>query len=99
MQDMTTKQSNLTVPTEPEQASSQFLIGLMIFKCISIVVGVLGNFGVIIYNVFMNKEKSPTTWLIVNLSVTDLLVCTPMFLHHKEGIRMAEVSLVLVFYS
>ena len=43
MQDMTTNQSNLTVPTEPEQASSQFLIGFMIFKCISIVVGVLGN--------------------------------------------------------
>ena len=80
MQDMThTNQSNVTVPTEPEQASSQFLIGLMIFKCISFVVGVLGNIGVIIYNVFMNKEKSPTTWLIVNLSVTDLLVCLTIY--------------------
>lgn len=72
------KQSiNVTVSSGPqtEQASSQFLIGLIIYKCISIAVGVLGNVGVIIYNIFMNKEKSPTKRLIVNLSFTDLLVC------------------------
>ncbi len=73
----TINQSNVTA--EPEQASYQFLIGLMIFKCISIVFGVLGNIGVIIINVFMNKEKSPTTWLIVNLSITDLLVCLTIY--------------------
>ena len=71
-------QINNTIPVAPqasEQASSQFLIGLITYKFISMVVGVLGNVGVIIYNIFMNKEKSPTTRLIVNLSFTDLLVC------------------------
>ncbi len=74
---MTTNQSKVTA--ESEQASYQFLIGLIIFKCISIVFGVLGNIGVIIFNVFMNKEKSPTTWLTVNLSFTDLLVCLTIY--------------------
>ena len=73
-EDMTAIQRNITVPVQDEQASTEFLIGLIIFKCISIVFGVLGNTGVIICNVFMIKEKSPTTWLIVNLSTTDLLV-------------------------
>ena len=74
---MTTNQRNVTA--EPKQASYQFLISFIIFKCISIVFGVLGNIGVIIFNVFMNKEKSPTTWLIVNLSITDLLVCLTIY--------------------
>ena len=76
---MNTIQGNITAPTQPEQASTEFLIGLIIFKCISIVFGVLGNIAVIIFNVSMSKEKSPTTWLIVNLSITDLLACLTVY--------------------
>ncbi|XP_028393655.1 5-hydroxytryptamine receptor 7-like [Dendronephthya gigantea] len=77
--EITMEQRNITNQTKSEQVSFQFMLGLVIFKCISIVLGVLGNTAVIIYNVFMNKEKSPTTWLIVNLSVTDLLVCLTIY--------------------
>ena len=51
----TINQSNVTA--ESEQTSYQFLIGLMIFKCISIVFGVLGNIGVIVFNVFYEQGE------------------------------------------
>lgn len=73
------EQSNVTSQTESKQVSIQFMIGVMVFKCFSIVLGVSGNTAVIMYNVFLKKEKSPTTWLIVNLSVTDLLVCLTIY--------------------
>ena len=72
-------QSNVTVLGKTEQASTEFLFGLVVFKCMCIVFGISGNIGVIIYNVLLNNDKSPTTWLIVNLSVSDLLVCLTFY--------------------
>ena len=39
------------------------------------IVGVLGNVTVIIYTIFLNKEKTATTYLTGNLALADLLVC------------------------
>ncbi len=50
------------------------------FSFIFLFLGVLGNTAVIIYNIFLNKDKTPSSWLIKHLAFADLLVCLAFYL-------------------
>ena len=59
--------------------STGFYVGVILFHCVCILVGSIGNFGVIGYNIFMNHSKTPTTYFIVNLAISDVIVCLVFF--------------------
>ncbi len=54
---------------------SAILLPSVVFKFIAMIVGVLGNVTVIIYTIFMSKEKTATSYLVGNWALADLLVC------------------------
>ena len=43
------------------------------------IIGVLGNIVVIIYTIFVSKEKTATSYLVGNLALADLLVCLTFY--------------------
>ena len=59
--------------------SSQILLFSIVFKCIAMIIGVLGNITVIIYTIFVSKEKTATSYLVGNLALADLLVCLTFY--------------------
>ena len=64
---------------EEQPLPPRILVGLIAFKCVCIVVGVLGNLSVIIYNVFLNHDKTPTSFFVVNLAITDVFACVSIY--------------------
>ncbi len=58
---------------------SEILLPSVIFKFIAMIIGVLGNITVIIYTIFLSKEKTATSYLIGNLALADLLVCLTFY--------------------
>ena len=68
--------TNSTVQSLP---SAGFFIALIFFVFLFIVVGIIGNVGVIAYNVYMNHSKTPTTYFVVNLAISDVIVCLAFF--------------------
>ncbi|XP_028403795.1 alpha-1A adrenergic receptor-like [Dendronephthya gigantea] len=68
-----------TNSTNDNLPSSGFLIAMSIFASLCIIVGVIGNIGVITYNIFMNYSKTPTTCFVVNLAIADIIVCFTLF--------------------
>ena len=71
---------NETSTTIYEVLPLGFFIGIILFNCLCIIVGTIGNVGVIAYNIGINRSKTPTTYFIVNLAVSDILVCLTFFL-------------------
>ena len=65
--------SNVT--TSQELPSANVLIVFVVLKCIFFIVGISGNACVIIYNVFLNHSKTPTSYLVVNLAINDFFAC------------------------
>ena len=59
--------------------SKSVLLGLVAFKFIAMIIGVLGNVTVIIYTIFLNKQKTATSYLVGNLALADLLVCLTLY--------------------
>ena len=59
--------------------SNDVLLCSLVFKFIAMIVGVLGNLTVIIHTIFLNKEKTTTSYLTGNLALTDLLVCLTFY--------------------
>ena len=55
------------------------LIGVVL-GFIFVVLGTLGNSAVIIYNIFLNRDKTPSSWLVTHLAFADLLVCLTVHL-------------------
>ena len=55
------------------------LLCSVVFKFIAMIIGVLGNVTVIIYTIFLNKEKTATSYLVGNLALADLLVCLTFY--------------------
>ena len=70
---MANNSTNLT------SVSSEVLLLSVIFKFIALGIGLTGNTAVIIYNIFMLKEKTATSYLIANLAIADLLVCLTFY--------------------
>ena len=69
--------SNFTTPQR--LPSANVLIVFIVFKCLFFIVGILGNACVIIYNVFFNRSKTPTTYFVVNLAIIDFLACSIIY--------------------
>lgn len=61
-------------PTE-QLPSSWILILVLALDSIFAVAGILGNVGIVIYNVFFHRIRTPTSCFIISLAVSDILVC------------------------
>jgi hypothetical protein len=59
-------------------SNNVFLVSV-VFKSIAMIIGGLGNITVIIYTMFLSKEKTATTFLEGNLALADLLVCLTFY--------------------
>ena len=51
----------------------------VVFKFIAMIIGVFGNTIVLINTMFMDKEKTATSYLIGNLALADLCVCLTLY--------------------
>ena len=58
---------------------SKILLSSIVFKFIALIIGVLGNITVIIYAIFVNKERTATSYLVGNLALADLLMCLTLY--------------------
>jgi hypothetical protein len=67
--------STMLVSTVP----SKVLLFSIVFKFIAMIIGVLGNITVIIYAIFLRKEKTPASYFVGNLALADLLVCITFY--------------------
>ena len=65
--------SNAT--TSQKLPSANALIVFIVFKSLSLIVGIFGNTCVIIYNVCLKHSKTPTTYFVVNLAINDFFAC------------------------
>ena len=65
--------SNVT--TSQKLPSANVVIAIIVFQSIFSIVGIFGNACVIIYNVFLNHSKTPTSYLVVNLAINDFFAC------------------------
>ena len=52
---------------------------IVVFDVTFLFLGVLGNIAVIIYNIFLNRDKTPNSWLVTFLGLADLLVCLTFY--------------------
>ena len=57
--------------------SNDVLLASVVFKFIAMIIGVLGN--VTVMTMFLNKEKTATSYLVGNLALADLLVCLTFY--------------------
>ena len=58
---------------------NSLLLASVVFKFIVMTIGVFGNATVIIYTIFLKKEKTATSYLVGNLALADLLVCLTFY--------------------
>ena len=55
--------------------SANVLTVFIVFEPVFLIVGILGNVCVIIYNVFLNRSKTPASYLVVNMAINDFFAC------------------------
>ena len=65
--------SNIT--TSQKLPSANVFIGFIVFQSLFLILGIFGNACVIIYNVFLNHSKTPTSYFVVNLAINDYFAC------------------------
>ena len=58
---------------------NSLLIASVVFKFIAMIIGVFGNVTVMMYTIFLKKEKTATSYLVGNLALADLLVCLTFY--------------------
>ena len=58
---------------------NSLLLASVVFKFIAMIIGVFGNVTVIMYSIFLKKEKTATSYLVGNLALVDLLVCLTFY--------------------
>ena len=61
------------------QCSSNSTSSYLDWTVVFLPVGVVGNSAVIIYNIFLNHDKTQSSRLLTNLAVADLLVCLAIY--------------------
>ena len=66
-------------PTIVHTIPNGVLLASVVFKFIAMVIGVLGNVTVINHTIFLNKQKTATSYLVGNLALADLLVCLALY--------------------
>ena len=71
--------ANNTTKSESFPFASTYIVALIIFKSCCLVCGVLGNLGVIIYNLYMNNNKTQSSYFVANLACADLLACLAIY--------------------
>ena len=55
--------------------SHDFLLTLVILKCVLFFLGTVGNLVVFTFHVFINRDKSPNNYFVANLALADFIVC------------------------
>jgi hypothetical protein len=71
--------TTMAMPVSTVNVPSEILLFSIVFKFIAMIIGVFGNITVIIYTIFLNKEKTATSYLVGNLALADLLVCLTFY--------------------
>ena len=61
--------------TSQKFPSVNVLIVLIVFQHLFLIVGIFGNACVMIYNVFLNHSKSPTSYFVAILAINDFFAC------------------------
>ena len=56
-----------------------FLVALIVLKCFCLICGILGNVGVIVYNLCMNNNRTQATYFVANLAFADLSTCLTVY--------------------
>ena len=62
-----------------ELPSRNYFLTHIVMDSLLVILGVIGNIVVIVYNIFLNTDKNPTCYFVLNLAVSDLLVCAIFF--------------------
>ena len=65
--------------TSPDRPSSQFLLALIALKFVFFLLGILGNVAVIICHACVNRDRTPSSYFVVNLACADLVVCLAIY--------------------
>jgi hypothetical protein len=73
-----TTMSTTNSTTSPRDDDVERVI-VVVLSFIFLFVGVLGNIAVIIYNIFLNHDKTPSSCLVTHLAFADLLVCLILY--------------------
>ena len=58
---------------------NEILFPSVVIKFIAMIIGVGGNTTVIIYTIFLSKEKTMTSYLVGNLALADLMMCLTFY--------------------
>ena len=59
--------------------SSEVLVISVVFKIIAMIIGIWGNITVLIYIIFLRKQKTTTSYLVAHLAFADLLLCLTFY--------------------
>lgn len=59
--------------------STAFFTSVVVLLCIGVIIGVIGNIAILIYNIFLVGTKTPTTYFVINLSISDIIVCCSFY--------------------
>jgi hypothetical protein len=59
--------------------SDSVLVVSVVFKIIAMISGICGNVTVLIYIIFLRREKTATSYLVAHLALVDLLLCVTFY--------------------
>ncbi|XP_028398850.1 alpha-1D adrenergic receptor-like [Dendronephthya gigantea] len=65
--------------TDYPEDNEEFYLIFLVFNILFLIIGILGNMAVIIYNIYLNQDKTSSSWLVANLAIADLLVCLTLY--------------------
>ncbi|XP_028398847.1 alpha-1A adrenergic receptor-like [Dendronephthya gigantea] len=65
--------------TDDAGDDEEFLPIFLVLNILFLIIGILGNMAVIIYNIYLNQDKTSSSWLVTNLAIADLLVCLSLY--------------------
>ena len=69
----------MVCPPSSTNSSEELQPLLLTYHMIVLFLGVFGNIAVIIHNIFLNHDKTWSSWLVTHLAFADLLVCLAIY--------------------